>query len=40
MQSTFAPRRCVWCNRLVDLTNPLEVAYDTCGDCLIPLPTE
>lgn len=32
--------RCIWCNSILDNSNSLEMAYNTCSNCLIPLPTE
>ena len=40
MQSAPLAMKCIWCNGPVDITNQLEVAYQTCSDCLVPLPTE
>jgi len=39
MQS-FQVERCIWCNRVLDPTNSIELSYQTCAGCLVPLPTE
>ena len=40
LETVVPLRRCVWCNRIIDPTNGLEVEYQTCYDHLIPLPTD
>jgi hypothetical protein len=39
MQS-FEAESCVWCSRVLDPTNSLELAYRACAGCLVPLPAE
>ena len=39
-QNAFVLENCIWCDRAIDMTNSLEVAYQTCYDCLVPLPTD
>ncbi len=32
--------RCVWCDHLLEESDQLQMAYTTCEDHLVPLPTE
>jgi hypothetical protein len=40
MQVVLSPTRCIWCDGMIDSSNSLEVTYQCCSDCLVPLPTE